>query len=667
MKQGSEKSANGKKTTIKSKMLKTCITIFSVFLLLIGIASSYVNYAGTVSSLEQTMTETAELAAESITHDLETYEILAKELSYNEILRSKTAGPAEIAEECEKLAQRNGVAGVGAGDASGMSRTDDISLAEQEYFKAAKETGKTYISDPIVRRDNGEMNIIISAPIMEEGKFQGIVYVALDASFLCELVSNINIGNTGNASLINKKGDTIGYQDVQLVLDAYNTQNELANDKGLAQLAAVERKVMAGEAGFDTYQYGGVSKFAAYCPVEGTNGWGLYVAVEKNEFLSSTYQGIIFIIVMVVLAIGVAVAYIGRFASKISAPIQLCVNRIQALAQGDIHSEVPRIDTGDEIQVLAESAAVLAGNVEKVIGDIDYCLKEISTGNFAVHTRAEESYAGDFASILASMRSLNTTLSGTMRSITEVSDQVAMGSGQMAESAQTLAEGATEQAGAVEELMGAISTVSSLAAESAQKAEDSYKNAGTLARVAENSNRDMQRLTEAMERINETSREIANIISAIEEIASQTNMLSLNASIEAARAGEAGRGFAVVADQIGKLASDSSKSAVSTRELIEKSMAEIREGNIVTTKTAEALKEVIEGMETFAGLASESSQASRAQSDSIRELEKGMEQISMVVQNNSAAAEETSATSEELSAQSENLNTMVGRFKLKQE
>ena len=168
-----------------------------------------------------------------------------------------------------------------------------------------------------------------------------------------------------------------------------------------------------------------------------------------------------------------------------------------------------------------------------------------------------------------------------------------------------------------------------------------------------------------MRRINDTSKEIANIIAEIEDIASQTNLLSLNASIEAARAGEAGRGFAVVADQIGKLAADSATAAVNTRKLIENSIHEIEIGNEITEKTTTAIASVIDGIKMLAQSTKEISDLSETQADSMKQLEEGVEQIAEVIQNNSAAAQETSATSEELSAQASTLEELVNQFKLK--
>lgn len=660
------KKVNGQKKTIKKKLLKNSLSIIIVSLLVLGGVSAYMNYRSTVDSLEQTMVETVQMASHAITHEMEGYERLAREVSYNRVLRAAAVSKAteeELEAECSRIAERNQIVSVNVTDAGGITKLTGESVADREYYKAVKQNGGTYVSDPIIRKDTGEMNIIVSAAIQENDAFQGIIFLALDASVISDFVKDISIGKTGNASVINGIGDTIGYNDVQLVLDAYNTQNEVKNDSQLKQLAAIEQKVMNGETGFGEYAYGGVKKYAAYCPVDGTNGWGMYVAVEKNEFLASTYIGLCIILVLTIITIVTGSIMIIRSSVSIVNPIVKCVDRIGLLASGDIHSEVPAVATGDETQRLAESVNDLTKNMQMMIGDIDYLLKEMSAGNFMVKSKSEQSYVGDFSNMLSSVNRLESNLRETIKQISDVSEQVAAGAVQMSQSAQELAEGATDQAGSVEELTATINNVADTANENAGATSSAYSNVRESVTKIEQSSQEMNALKQAMEGISNTSKNIEKIIIAIEDIASQTNLLSLNASIEAARAGEAGKGFAVVAEQIGKLAADSAQSAVNTRGLIAKSLEEVERGNIITQKVVEVFDIAIAQMKELGEIAFSTSQASNRQAEDLKQVEEGIVQIAEVVQSNSAAAEETSATSEELSAQSDSLNALIAQFK----
>ena len=317
----------------------------------------------------------------------------------------------------------------------------------------------------------------------------------------------------------------------------------------------------------------------------------------------------------------------------------------------------------DEIGEMTDSFNTAIGLLKQYVLELSRVLGEMADGNFNVS--ADVDFRGEFLKLSDAIETITTSLSNTLGNIHESSNQVSLGASQMAESAQALAEGATDQAASVQELTATIQDVTEAVVHSSEKAIQSHKDAEAFRQDAEESNENIQLLNQAMERINETSREIANIISAIEDIASQTNLLSLNASIEAARAGEAGKGFAVVADQIGKLASDSAASAVDTKNLIENSLLEIEKGNEIVSKATVAIESVIKGITSLAASTNEISELSETQADAMKQLEAGIEQISEVIQNNSAAAEQSSATSEELSAQSEALEQLVGQFTLK--
>lgn len=397
------------------------------------------------------------------------------------------------------------------------------------------------------------------------------------------------------------------------------------------------------------------------------------IGEESEQLASERYKqadltgfiSLIFMLLVGVISILFSI-YIGKVLTKmLKEPIKEIEDATYQLKNGDLNIQIS-YESEDELGSLSMNFKSACDTLHEMIRDIGELLGEMANGNFNIRTKIEEKYVGEFVQLLQSMRKLNRQLDQTLRRINEASEQVALGASQLAESAQSLAEGATDQAGAVEELTATIESVSAMAEQGAEEAKKEADRILQTKQDAEKSREELKALTVAMEQISATSMEIQNIISAIEDIASQTNLLSLNASIEAARAGEAGKGFAVVADQIGKLASDSAQSAVDTRELIEKSIVEIENGNLITTRTVNVLEGILGSMATFAETAEESSAASNSQAKMLKEVEIGIEQIAAVVESNSASAEQTSATSEELSAQSENLKGLVGQFTLRE-
>lgn len=382
----------------------------------------------------------------------------------------------------------------------------------------------------------------------------------------------------------------------------------------------------------------------------------------KNRMGVLALSALAFMVVVIILSVIIASKIAKKVARMFSEPLARVEDASRELARGNLNIEIESMYP-DEIGEMTDSFKEAAGMIKAYIAELSRGLGEVAKGNFDIAPEVE--FKGDFMALDVAIETIITSLSETMGNIHDSSEQVSTGAYQMAESATSLAEGATNQAASVEELTASIQNITETIIHSSEKAEESHQSAEQFMGEAERSNDDIKQLKEAMDRINDTSKEIVNIITAIEDIASQTNLLSLNASIEAARAGEAGKGFAVVADQIGKLAADSASAAVDTKRLIENSIQEVEQGNEITARTTEVIRSLIEGIATLADSTEEISKMTVAQADAMKQMEAGVEQISEVIQNNSAAAQETSATSEELSAQTENLEQMVGRFTLK--
>lgn len=396
--------------------------------------------------------------------------------------------------------------------------------------------------------------------------------------------------------------------------------------------------------------------------------------MDLNVNMGDDLEDILFVIkivlgVLVLVIIGGSIMTSKRIGAKIAdqieKPVADLAERLKKFAQGDLDSPFPEQNNEDEIAFMNDVAKEMAANLNLIISDLSRLMSLMADGNFAISTEIEDKYVGKFVELLESIRNMNRKMDSTLRHVEESAEQVTAGSENLAQSAQDLAEGATEQAGAVEQLQATMSTINEQVADTVNNLNDTSSKAESYAKSADSSKTDMRELMEAMQRISETSKKIENIISDIESIASQTNLLSLNAAIEAARAGEAGKGFAVVAEQIRMLADESAKSAVDTRTLIEGALNEIEEGNQVAQKAADSMEVVVQGINDISDTSKMLSENSNQQIAALREAEKGIEQISEVVQSNSAASEECSATSEELSAQAEAMNELTAQFVLR--
>ena len=391
------------------------------------------------------------------------------------------------------------------------------------------------------------------------------------------------------------------------------------------------------------------------------------VELDQAKTMANVCTVIIFIVIVAAgLAIAVVTTMIGKIiTNSITEPVKQIDAAVASLRKGEL-SNVEMLtyesedEFGDTIRNLKEAMGILADYVSEISVEV----KAIAQGDLTRNGDDITDFLGDFSELKTSLLYILKRFNSTLTEISNLAEQVSSNSSEVENASKSLADGATEQAGVIEELNATIDTVVDMAEDTAKETQNASARVKASANKANEEKEKMNELLTEMEHITEISKEIGNIITDIEDIASQTNLLSLNASIEAARAGEAGRGFAVVADQIGKLAADSAKSAVNTRDLIDKTLVEIEKGNTITRTTADAFNQIIADMESFAELAENTMEKANSQAESLEQIGQGIEQLSGVVQGNAASSEENTAISINLAEGAAKMHDRVNIFKL---
>ena len=391
------------------------------------------------------------------------------------------------------------------------------------------------------------------------------------------------------------------------------------------------------------------------------------VELDQAKTMANVCTVIIFIVIVAAgLAIAVVTTMIGRIiTNSITEPVEQIDAAVASLRKGEL-SNVEMLtyesedEFGDTIRNLKEAMGILADYVSEISVEV----KAIAQGDLTKNGDDITDFLGDFSELKTSLLYILKRFNSTLTEISNLAEQVSSNSSEVENASKSLADGATEQAGVIEELNATIDTVVDMAEDTAKETQNASARVKASANKANEEKEKMNELLTEMEHITEISKEIGNIITDIEDIASQTNLLSLNASIEAARAGEAGKGFAVVADQIGKLAADSAKSAVNTRDLIDKTLVEIEKGNTITRTTAESFNQIITDMESFAELAENTMEKANSQAESLEQIGQGIEQLSGVVQGNAASSEENTAISINLAEGAAKMRDRVNIFKL---
>lgn len=531
----------------------------------------------------------------------------------------------------------------------------DVDFSTREWYTRSKQAQHTTVTGAYV--DTGTQKTVISVvgPIMSNNRMVGVVGIDVSIDQLSNSLNSVKVGETGYITLIDSSNMIIYHPDssvvgttIQEAQYSSNMQDALLNRSSVQGMAYTRQ---------GTPYYGSTATFDDI----GYEVLGILPAQEFESHVSNTVRIIIFSFVICAILLAIIVILL---AISITRPLKRLDKVAGQLADGELNVEY-QVKGNDEVARLGKSTLRIVDRLKTYIQYIDELssvLDQIGRGNLIFELQHD--YRGEFAKLKDALLRIQKNLSETLSSIAMSAAQVNMGSDQIASGAQALAQGATEQASSVQELSSTVQTLNEKVTEGAEQAGQMIEQLNEVKNQMNTSNGQMQDMLTAMQDISRHSNAIGKIIKTIDDIAFQTNILALNAAVEAARAGAAGKGFAVVADEVRNLAGKSAAAAKETTELIAHSVEAVKQGEGIARATAEALSIAATNSDEVVAAVERVTHDYQDQAAHLKEVSIGVNQISEVVQTNSATAEESAAASEELSGQAQMLKRMISRFKL---
>ena len=524
------------------------------------------------------------------------------------------------------------------------------------FFSLLQETDNLTTDSSTTFQD--KLGITMGMPVKENGETILYVVGVYKYDTLNDVISSINLGRHGMAYIVNREGNVIGHPDQSLIL-AGSTLSQLG-----AENTNASSRVTTGETGATQFSIDGKDMLVAFSPIRGTQ-WSLVIQIPKSDYNHLINNAMLVSVLSTLAVLAVSIFLVLRLSRSISLPVKSVTSRMIALSDGDLHTEVVPVHSGDELEILTQTLSDTARSVSRYISDIQQVLSQVASGNLCAESQVE--YRGDFSLIQTSLRTIILSMNETITGFRSAAARLANMSEELNGQSAQLHQASMEQNQSTEALVHEVSNVKERLSNVTESSGQTRAKTEEIAQRIQEANARMASLSGAMDNISSNAQEITKIAKAIEDISFQTSILAINASVEAARAGSAGKGFAVVADEVRQLASKSAEAAQSDTNMVSNKRSLIHTGVELTADTAGSLQAISSVSDQISAISDQLVIAVQGQEGALAIMEERIEAISAIADRNLQNAGGTEQSSGLLAKEAEDLQSQVQKFVLKEE
>lgn len=647
--------------SLKQKIIFYVMSVSILLTVLITTIMSVGSVQSTNSVMIDNMQITARIAAQNLSSNLHLLTERMYQLSNEQILQNPSASISDKQTRLDTAKLEVEFIWLSAYDLSGKKLYGDdlapASVADHKYFTSMAETGNIVIGEP--HYENDLLQICVGIPLKNGDTPVGYLIGSYKYDLLNDVLSMLILGNTGSSYILNEDGKIIGGRDLQNVIDQKNIYDLYPSTKN----KKVYDKILAYQTGSASIKLDGIKNYIGYAPIPGTN-WALLINAPQCEFMESTVFSIILSVLLSILLLLGATVTIITLSGKISSSLTSATSRLKALADGNLTDEVVLSDVTEETSILTNALSRTITSLNSYIQDIQTSLGSLSDGDYTIEI--PDNFYGDFASIRNSLCNITDSLNQTMIQMRYSSREVNNNSCEVSDYARHLHDGALKQGTLLYELKESMVEITASIEKNKENVLQIELSSEDAAKKTTQGDNYIKSMLVTMDQIHAAMEEISKISQLIEDISSQTNLLSLNASIEAARAGEAGKGFAVVAAEIGHLSGQTTDALQQTSSIIARSADIIQKGLETANQTANAFREIQTVTEQYHEVSNKLTETVLEQTKAVSHVNDQLSSLETIAAKNKVLAEETDKMTEDSLALSKELNDYVIQVKIRE-